>query len=177
MYYKYIIILLGYRRRHSIPLGPRSDSFRPRQKRSSCMTSISGRADASGVGSYVRRLAVWLAGLAALSVASQAFAEVREFNITIEEVTIQVAPDLKYQVFAFNGQVPGPLIHVKQGDDIIAHVTNNTTLPHTILWHGQYQHNNWQMDGVPGVTQKAIEPGDTFTYKFKAEMTGSTWFL
>ena len=140
------------------------------------MTSISGRADASGVGSYARRLAVWLAGLAALSVASQAFAEVREFNITIEEVTIQVAPDLKYQVFAFNGQVPGPLIHVKQGDDIIAHVTNNTTLPHTIHWHGQYQHNNWQMDGVPGVTQKAIEPGDTFTYKFKAEKTGSTWY-
>src|SRR3569833_2871158 len=144
------------------------------------MTSISGRADASGVGSYARRLAVWLAGLAALSVASQAFAEEREFNITIEEVTIQVAPDLKYQVFAFNGQVPGPLIHVNQGDDIIApviaHDTNNTTLPHTIHWHGQYQHNNWQMDGVPGVTQKAIEPGDTFTYKFKAEKTGSTWY-
>src|SRR3569623_213358 len=140
------------------------------------MTSISGRADASGVGSYARRLAVWLAGLAALSVASQAFAEVREFNITIEEVTIQVAPDLKYQVFAFNGQEPGPLIHVKQGDDIVAPVTNNTTQPHTIHWHGQYQHNNWQMDGVPGVTQKAIEPGDTFTYKFKAEKTGSTWY-
>src|SRR3569832_1551755 len=103
------------------------------------MTSISGRADASGVGSYARRLADWLAGLAALSVATQAFAEVREFNNTIEEVTIQVAPDLKYQVFAFTGQVPGPLIHFKQGDDIIAHVTNNTTLPQSIHCHGLYQ--------------------------------------
>src|SRR3569832_1200188 len=140
MYYKYIIILLGYRRRHSIPLGPRSESFRPRQKRSSCMTSISGRAHASGVGSYARRLAVWLAGLAALSVASQAFAEVREFTNTIEEVTIQVTQDLKYQVFAYNGQVPGPQNHVFQGDDNNTHNTNNTTLPHTIHWLGQYQH-------------------------------------
>src|SRR3569833_1805710 len=123
MYLNYIIILLGYRRRHSIPLGPRSDSFRPHQKRSSCMTSISGRADASGVGSYARRLAVWLAGLAALSVASQAFAEVREFNITSEELTIQVAPHLKYQLSAPNGQAPPPLIHVKHRHDIIAHVT------------------------------------------------------
>ncbi len=112
----------------------------------------------------------------ALAVALPAWAEQRELDISIDEMTIQVAPDLKYQVFAFNGQVPGPLIHVKQGDDIIAHVTNNTTLPHTIHWHGQYQSNNWQMDGVPGVTQKAIEPGDTFTYKFKAEKTGSTWY-
>jgi len=112
-------------------------------------------------------------------------AEDREFNFTIEERKIRVAPDLEYQVFAFNGQVPGPLIHVKEGDDVTVHVANNTTLPHTIHWHGQYQrHNmsgsgdasNWKMDGVPGVTQKAIEPGETFTYKFRAEKSGSTWY-
>lgn len=139
------------------------------------MTDLSGRVP-SAASSYLRRWLFALSGLAALSIASQADAEVREFNLTIDEMTIQVAPDLKFQVFAFDGQVPGPLIHVKQGDNVVVHVTNNTTLPHTIHWHGQYQHNNWQMDGVPGVTQKAIEPGDTFTYKFKAEKTGSTWY-
>jgi FtsP/CotA-like multicopper oxidase with cupredoxin domain len=117
---------------------------------------------------------VALLGFAAIP--SLAQAEAREFNLTIDEMKIKVAPDLDYQVFAFNGQVPGPLIHVKEGDDVTVHVSNNTTLPHTIHWHGQYQRNNWQMDGVPGVTQKAIEPGETFTYKFKAEKTGSTWY-
>ncbi len=100
----------------------------------------------------------------------------RVFDMTIEEVTVDVAPGLKYQVFAFNGQVPGPLIHVQEGDDVVVHVTNNTSLPHTIHWHGIYQTNNWRNDGVPGITQEGIEPGDSFTYKWKAEKTGTLWY-
>jgi FtsP/CotA-like multicopper oxidase with cupredoxin domain len=104
-------------------------------------------------------------------------ADQREFSLTIEEVKISVAPGLDYQVFAFNGQVPGPLIHVREGDDVTVHVTNNTSLGHSIHWHGIYQMNNWQNDGVHGVTQeKAIEPGETFTYHWKAEKTGSLWY-
>jgi len=100
----------------------------------------------------------------------------REFNMTVEEVKVHVAPDLDYKVFAFNGQVPGPLIHVKEGDDLIVHVTNNTSLPHTIHWHGTYQTNTWKNDGVPGITQEAIQPGDTFTYRFKATKPGTLWY-
>lgn len=111
-----------------------------------------------------------------LAFAGHVRADAREFDLTIDEMTIKVAPDLEYQVFAFNGQVPGPLIHVKEGDDVTVNVTNNTTLPHTIHWHGLYQRNNWKNDGVPGVTQKAIEPGETFSYKWKADKTGSLWY-
>ncbi len=103
-------------------------------------------------------------------------AATREMSMTIDEMEIAVAPDLNYKVFAFNGQVPGPLIHVKQDDDLIIHVTNNTTMSHTIHWHGVLQTNSWRSDGVPGVTQKPIEPGDTFTYKFKADRPGSLWY-
>ncbi len=100
----------------------------------------------------------------------------REFNMTIEQKTIRVAPDLTYKVFAFNGQVPGPLIHVQEGDDVIVHVKNMTFMPHTIHWHGIYQRNNWQNDGVPGVTQKGIAPMGSFTYRWKAEKTGTLWY-
>lgn len=103
-------------------------------------------------------------------------ADEREFSLTIDEVVIRVAPDLDYKVFGFNGQVPGPLLHVKEGDDLTVHVTNNTTLPHTIHWHGINQINSWRNDGVPGVTQKNIEPGDMFTYKFKVDRPGSLWY-
>ena len=68
--------------------------------------------------------------ISALLASSSGWAAKREFNMTIEEVQIQVAPDLKYQVFAFDGQVPGPLIHVQEGDDVTVHVTNG-------YWPGQ----------------------------------------
>lgn len=128
---------------------------------------------------YKGRLSVFgvlLAMVAMVSGAGQARAAEHEFNMTIEDVTIEVVDGLKYHSFAFNGQVPGPLIHVKEGDDVTLHVTNLTALPHTIHWHGLYQKDNWRMDGVPGITQKPIEPGDSFTYKFKAEPSGSLWY-
>jgi FtsP/CotA-like multicopper oxidase with cupredoxin domain len=107
---------------------------------------------------------------------SLAQAEQRKFEMTIDEVTIKVAPKLDYKVFAFNGQVPGPLIHVKEGDDVEVFVTNNTSMPHTIHWHGFYMTNNWKNDGVPGVTQEVIEAGENYTYQWKAEKTGSLWY-
>ncbi len=103
-------------------------------------------------------------------------AATREMNMTIDEMTIAVAPDLNYKVFAFNRQVPGPLIHVKEGDDLIVHVTNNTSMAHTIHWHGLHQMGSWRMDGVPGITQEPIKPGTTFTYKFNADRPGTLWY-
>lgn len=103
-------------------------------------------------------------------------AENREFSMTIDEVSIEVAPGFTNKVFAFNGQVPGPLIHVKEGDDLTIHVTNNTALPHSIHWHGINQIGSWHMDGVPAVTQEEIKPGESFTYKFNADRPGSLWY-
>ncbi len=108
--------------------------------------------------------------------AGQAWAAEREFDLTIDEVTLKVAPSLDYKVFGFNGQVPGPLIHLQEGDDVVINVTNNTSVAHTIHWHGILQKGTWKNDGVPGVTQKPIEAGDTFTYRFKADRIGSLWY-
>lgn len=124
----------------------------------------------------VLALALGLGVALVLAGAGRAGATQREFDMTIEDVNVEVAPGLKYHVFGFNGQVPGPLIHVAEGDDVTVHVTNLTSLPHTIHWHGLHQKDNWRMDGVPDITQKAIEPGASFTYKFKAEPSGTLWY-
>lgn len=113
---------------------------------------------------------IWVASL------GFARAELRQFEMTIEEVEIEVAPGFKSKVWAYNGQVPGPLLHVKQGDEVEVTLVNNTTLNHTIHWHGTYQTGTWKMDGVPNITQKAIDPGESFVYRFIADKPGSLWY-
>ncbi len=118
----------------------------------------------------------WLVGLIVGVFALAAHAELKQFAMTIDEVDLEVAPGFKTKVWGFNGQVPGPLFHVQEGDDVEVVVHNNTTLNHTVHWHGQYQLNTWHSDGVPDVTQKGIEPGESYTYKFKAIKVGSLWY-
>src|SRR5688572_5884069 len=127
-------------------------------------------------GTSLMRVRNVAAALALLGLALGASAEVRKFEMTIEEFDLKVAPSLATKVWAYDGQVPGPLIRVKEGDTVEVHLTNNTTMSHTIHWHGIYQTGTWQMDGVPDVSQKAIEPGESFVYKFVADKPGSIWY-
>ncbi|KAK3299649.1 putative extracellular dihydrogeodin oxidase/laccase [Chaetomium fimeti] len=77
----------------------------------------------------------------------------------------------------FNGTIPGPLITANWGDDLVIHVTNNLESNGTAIhWHGLRQLNTVQYDGVPGVTQCAIAPGETLTYRYKVSQYGSTWY-
>ena len=124
----------------------------------------------------VRNLINTLTFCVLTGVYTSSWAEQREFNLSIDEVSIEAAPGLTNKVFAFNGQVPGPLIRLKEGDDVMVHVANNTTLPHTVHWHGVNQTGSWQQDGVPGITQEAIQPGESYTYKFNVDRPGSLWY-
>ena len=73
--------------------------------------------------------------------------------------------------FTFNGTVPGPMIRVTEGDQVKVIIKNELPVPTTIHWHGVEVPN--AMDGVPGVTQEPIQPGDTFTYEFIAKPAGT----
>lgn len=127
--------------------------------------------------STLRRAAAALAvsSLFVLS-AGEAAAELRKFEMTIEEVEIEVAPGFKAKVWGYNGQVPGPLLHVQEGDEVEVTLVNNSAINHTIHWHGTHQKGTWQSDGVPGVTQEAVEPGESYTYRFTADRVGSLWY-
>ena len=63
-------------------------------------------------------------------------------------------------MFGFNGQVPGPIIKVKQGSTIFVNFTNNLDMASSIHWHGLKLNNKY--DGVPGLTQAPIKPGQSF---------------
>lgn len=103
--------------------------------------------------------------------------ETHSFNMTIEETRLNVSRGFDANVWSYNGQVPGPLIRVRQGDTIEANVTNNTRGTHTIHWHGIHQTGTWRMDGAPGINQNAIDSGGgQFQYRFIADRPGSLWY-
>ena len=80
------------------------------------------------------------------------------------------------EVWAYNGQVPGPLIRATEGDMLRIRVKNELARPTTIHWHGVHQIGTWRMDGVEGLTQAGIAPGAEFTYEFLAKPAGTHWY-
>lgn len=77
-------------------------------------------------------------------------------------------------VWTYNGQVPGPEIRLRLGDTIRATLVNDLPEATTIHWHGLRVPN--AMDGVPGVNQQAVEPGDSYVYEFTPPDAGTFWF-
>ncbi|MDA6151430.1 multicopper oxidase domain-containing protein, partial [Escherichia coli] len=71
----------------------------------------------------------------------------------------------------FNGSVPGSQIRVKQGEKVKINLKNELNEPVSIHWHGIRVPND--MDGIPGVTQNAVQPGKSFTYEFTPEDPGT----
>jgi manganese oxidase len=90
---------------------------------------------------------------------------VREYELTAEDVEIEVAPGVMYPAWAYNGQVPGPTLRATEGDRLRVVFKNHGSHPHTIHFHGFHPAN---MDGV----FELVGPGDKFTYEFDAEPFG-----
>lgn len=77
----------------------------------------------------------------------------------------------------FNGTMPGPPIVANWGDNLKVHVTNNMESNGTsVHWHGVHLRGSNKMDGVPGVTQCPISPGESFTYQFRVTQYGTSWY-
>lgn len=80
----------------------------------------------------------------------------------------------KSRGIAVNGTIPGPTLHFSQGELVTINVTNHLKEETAIHWHGLLV--PWQMDGVKGVTQHGIKPGETFHYQFRVEQSGTYWY-
>jgi hypothetical protein len=89
---------------------------------------------------------------------------VKVFHLIAEVIEWEVAEGLKIHTWGYNGTVPGPLIEVAEGDKVRIFVTNKLPAPTTVHWHGVLLPCG--MDGVSGLTQPVIPPGETFQYEF-----------
>lgn len=73
-----------------------------------------------------------------------------------------------------NGSIPAPTLKLREGDTVTIRVTNRLREATSIHWHGIIL--PYQMDGVPGISFPGIPPGETFTYQFRLEQTGTYWY-
>ena len=79
-------------------------------------------------------------------------------------------------IWGYNGQLPGPTIRAKEGDNVVVRVKNNLKQPTSVHWHGMHQKGTWFMDGVEQVSQPRIGTGECFEYRFRAEPAGTHWY-
>jgi FtsP/CotA-like multicopper oxidase with cupredoxin domain len=96
---------------------------------------------------------------------------VKVFHLVAQEVEHELAPNLKVTCWGYNGRVHGPLIEAVEGDRVRFYVTNRLPAPTTVHWHGLLLPCG--MDGVGGLTQKAIRPGETYQYEFTLKQSGT----
>jgi FtsP/CotA-like multicopper oxidase with cupredoxin domain len=96
---------------------------------------------------------------------------VKVFHLIAEEVSNEFAEGITATCWGYNGQVHGPTIEAVDGDRIRIYVTNKLDAPTSVHWHGVYLPNG--MDGVGGLNQRAIQPGETFRYEWTVRQHGT----
>jgi FtsP/CotA-like multicopper oxidase with cupredoxin domain len=96
---------------------------------------------------------------------------VKVFHLVAEPVTHEFAAGLVAECWGYNGRVHGPTIEAVEGDRVRIYVTNRLSAPTTVHWHGVLLPSG--MDGVGGVSQKAIQPGETFKYEYTLKQHGT----
>jgi FtsP/CotA-like multicopper oxidase with cupredoxin domain len=128
--------------------------------------------DASSPGSPEDRALAEFRGAYPESI--QPYGSVRSFDIVAAPTTLPLVDGKELEVWAYNGQVPGPTLRIKLGETLRVKFTNNLSQDTTIHWHGVRLPN--AMDGVPYITQKPVQPGETFVYEFTPRDAGTFWF-
>jgi manganese oxidase len=99
---------------------------------------------------------------------------VKVFHLVAEEVDHEFAPGLRARCWGFNGRVHGPTIEAVEGDRVRIYVTNRLPADTSVHWHGA--HLPAGMDGVSGLSQAHIRPGQTYRYEWTLRQHGTLMY-
>lgn len=95
------------------------------------------------------------------------------YDLVIDRTDVQIEGQTR-RVFSINGQIAGPTLRWKEGEEVTINVINRLQEETSIHWHGVLV--PYRMDGVPMVNFAGIKPGETFTYRFKVRQAGTYWY-
>ncbi len=92
------------------------------------------------------------------------------------ESSLQILPEpaRPTNVWGYNGEVAGPLLRVKKGEELNVRLVNKLSQPTTLHWHGLRIINS--MDGAAGLTQEPAQPGSSLDYRFTPPDSGLFWY-
>src|SRR5712691_1872949 len=153
------------------------------QSRVAAHTATSGRlwmSSLSGPAIDRRALLIGGAGMAAAASFPRAVragtAPIRDINLTAApgRVSLVGPAHPATSVWCYGNRIPGPEIRLRQGERVRMAVHNQLPEDTTVHWHGIRLPN--AMDGVPGLTQPPIKPGESFTYEFTPPDAGTFWY-
>jgi FtsP/CotA-like multicopper oxidase with cupredoxin domain len=111
------------------------------------------------------------AGVTAWAITAPALAAT--YDLVIDRTDVQIEGQTR-RVFSINGQIAGPTLRWKEGEEVTINVINRLKEETSIHWHGVLVPS--RMDGVPMVNFDGIRPGETFTYSFKVRQAGTYWY-
>src|SRR5450631_2853500 len=97
----------------------------------------------------------------------------KHFTLVAQPAQLSIGSN-KIAAWTFNGTAPGPTLRVRQGDLVFVTLVNHLSFGVTIHWHGIRVPNAG--DGVAGVTQDAVKPGQSYVYRFTALDAGTYWY-
>ncbi|WP_329616664.1 multicopper oxidase family protein [Streptomyces brevispora] len=99
---------------------------------------------------------------------------VRKVALTATPSRLDLGGGRTVSTWAYGDRLPGKEVRVTAGDTLALTLANHLPQPTSLHWHGLALRND--MDGVPGLTQRAVEPGATFTHRFAVPNPGTYWF-
>ena len=114
-----------------------------------------------------------LRALLAVALLAPVSAFAATYDLVIDRTDVAIEGQMR-RVFSINGQIAGPTLRWKEGEDVTINVTNRLNEDTSIHWHGVLL--PYYMDGVPMVSFAGIKPGTTFTYRFKVRQSGTYWY-
>src|SRR5579863_854003 len=97
---------------------------------------------------------------------------VKLFHLVERPAPWTLKPGLTVMANTYNGVVPGPVLRVRQGDTVVLDYLNDGPVPDSIHLHGIHD-IPVDMDGVGGISQRLVQPGAHFTYRFVADQSGT----
>lgn len=117
-------------------------------------------------------------GIAAIALPRRAGAaasnDLAEFTLVARTHAFEPVPGVKLAGLGYNGLIPGPILRATLGQRVRIRYVNKSPIDTAVHWHGMILPN--AMDGSADVTQRAVAPGESFTYEFDAKPAGTRWY-
>jgi len=122
-----------------------------------------------GPGLRIQPQALW----ASVEPSDDRIVEPAEYDLAISCLGVEFSGD-SADGRSINGMIPGPLLRLREGEEVVLRVRNDLDEDTSLHWHGLLVPSD--MDGVPGFSYDGIKSGETFTYRFRVRQSGTYWY-